>query len=75
MPWKKLSPAQSLLMERLANGPLDIDAKVTGYGWRMPLGVEMRTIDALEKMGAIKRKITGQSVHRKMTITLSNALG
>lgn len=68
MPWKKLSPAQERLMEILDKGPLQIDAKVVGSGWRMRLGIEMRTIIALEKMGVIQRHVFGTGITRKMIV-------
>jgi enhancing lycopene biosynthesis protein 2 len=71
MPQKKMSFAQARVMEELERGPLHIYAKIYGNGWRPRLGIEMRTIDALEKMGAIKRKIVGSGVTRKMVITKS----
>ncbi len=69
MAWKKLSPAQDWLVQRLASGPLEVDAKTIGIGWLMPQGLKMSTVDALVKMGAIRRNITGQGARRKMTLT------
>jgi hypothetical protein len=62
---KKLSPAQERLLDRL---PLEIPAKIIGYGWRMPLGVERVTIEALERRGIVKTKIQGQGSLRKWII-------
>lgn len=67
----KLSPAQSRLMEQLERSPMEIEAKTIGYGWRMPLGVEMRTIDALRRMALIKTKIAGAGATRRMLVTKS----
>lgn len=71
MPWKKLSPAQDWLVQRLAKGPLEVDSRVIGGGWLLPQGLKMSTVDALVKMGAIKRDISGHGIRRKMTLTKS----
>lgn len=65
----KLSPAQVRLIEQLERSPLEIQAKVVGYGWRMPLGVEMRTIDALRRQALVKTKIQGSGATRRMIVT------
>ena len=59
------------LVEVLMRRPLEIQAKIIGCGWRVPLGVEMRTIDALVKRGVIKKKFTGAGANRRMIVELT----
>lgn len=72
MPWKKLSPAQHWLMQRLEKGPLEVDKRIVGSGWVLPQGLKISTVDALVKMGAVRREISGTGILRKMTLTSLN---
>jgi hypothetical protein len=67
----KLTPAQERIVEVLMKRPLEIPAKVVGYGWRVPLGVEMRTIDALVRRGIVKKKIAGAGFKRRLIVEMA----
>lgn len=59
----KLTEAQKRLMAML---PLEIPAKIIGYGYHWPKGVSGKTVDALVKMRMIRRHILGGGANRRM---------
>jgi hypothetical protein len=67
----KLTPAQERIVEVLMKRPLEIPAKTIGYGWRLPLGVEMRTIDALVRRSIVKKRIEGTGFKRRLIVTMA----